>query len=189
MNNKMNLLCNDLLYIIFNNLDFLSKLIFRIVSKNMHLLKIYDFLNINYKYRYKLNNKILLKYPFIKYLDASYNHKINNINHLINLEILYASGNTCGIDNDGIKNINLIELYAYNNSKITNVDHMTKLIKFEKVYPVKINLFQQDIIWNNLDFDGDESLAFLPNNFISELSSVKYKIITPKNNFNIICHE
>ena len=42
------------------------------------------------------------------------------------MEELLASGD-CGIDDEGIKNINLAELSANNNPKITNVNHMTKL--------------------------------------------------------------
>jgi hypothetical protein len=35
---------------------------------------------------------------------------------------LYASYN-CGINNNGIKNLNLIELNATENPKITNINH------------------------------------------------------------------
>ena len=49
------------------------------------------------------------------------------MNHMTNLRILYAKGANCGIDDAGIRDINLIELNATNNFKITNVNHMTKL--------------------------------------------------------------
>jgi len=42
------------------------------------------------------------------------------------LKILHACG-TCGITDEGIKQLNLRELNAYNNSRITDVNHMTKL--------------------------------------------------------------
>ena len=42
------------------------------------------------------------------------------------LKVLYASHKS-GINDEGIKNLNLEKLNAYNNSKITNVNHMTKL--------------------------------------------------------------
>jgi hypothetical protein len=57
------------------------------------------------KYVYKLNDKILLNYPFIKYLNAHHNLNITNINHLKNLIHLNASNS--GINNLGIKNLNL----------------------------------------------------------------------------------
>jgi hypothetical protein len=37
---------------------------------------------------------------------------------MTNLKILYAYGN-CGIDDDGIKHINHIELYSLGNTKIS----------------------------------------------------------------------
>ncbi len=42
------------------------------------------------------------------------------------LEILDASWH-CGIDDNDIQNINLKELYAFDNPRITDVKHMTKL--------------------------------------------------------------
>ena len=50
-------------------------------------------------------------------LDASNNPKITNVSHLHNLQELYASGN-CGITDDGIKGLRLIELDATDNPKI-----------------------------------------------------------------------
>ena len=49
---------------------------------------------------------------------------------MINLQKLNASRN-CGIDNDGIKGLNLIELYVSNNPKITNVNWMKKIQKLD----------------------------------------------------------
>ena len=55
------------------------------------------------------------------------NEKIKNVNHLSKLKILDCSGD-CGIDQEGIKDLQLIEkLYAINNNKIKNVNHLTKL--------------------------------------------------------------
>jgi len=42
------------------------------------------------------------------------------------LQILYAFGE-CGINQKGIEGLNLIKLYARNNSKITNVSYMKSL--------------------------------------------------------------
>jgi hypothetical protein len=93
----------------------------------MHYLEIYDFYNIPSKYLRLLNDKILFNYPFIKYLDASYNLKITNVNYMHKLIELDASGHYCGIDDLGIKNINLKKLKAYYNKKITNINHMYNL--------------------------------------------------------------
>jgi hypothetical protein len=38
-----------------------------------------------------------------------------------------CKGSYCGINDEGIKNLNLEKLNARNNSKITNINHMTKL--------------------------------------------------------------
>jgi hypothetical protein len=119
----------DITYIIFGFLDFLSKIKFRCVSKYMHKLEIYDFNNIPLKYIQLLNDEILLNYPFIKYLNASTNSKITNVNHMDKLIELNASGYRCGINNKGIQKVNLIKLNASDNPKITNVNHMNKLIE------------------------------------------------------------
>ena len=44
------------------------------------------------------------------------------------LKILYCSGNS-GIDQNGISELNLIELYATDNKQIKNVNHMKKTLK------------------------------------------------------------
>ena len=112
---------------ILNLLNFKNKIIMRMACKLFYdKLEIWDFCNIHYRYRNTLTNTILLAYPFIRYLNATYNPKITNVNHLTNLKILWACG-TSGIDDYGIKNLNLIELYAYNNPKITNANHLTNL--------------------------------------------------------------
>lgn len=43
-----------------------------------------------------------------------------------NLQKLYA-WNNCGIGDYGIRDLNLIELYANNNENITKLNHMTNL--------------------------------------------------------------
>jgi len=69
-------------------------------------------------------------------LNCECNPNITNVNHMTNLKELNAS--MCflddpggkggyGIDDNGIKNINLEKLYVSYNHKITNVNHMTKL--------------------------------------------------------------
>jgi hypothetical protein len=48
-----------------------------------------------------------------------------------NLSELYASGNSCGVNDDGIKNLNLEILEADSNPKITNVNHMRNLSELD----------------------------------------------------------
>ena len=123
----MNSLPYDVLqFCILDKLDFLSKIRFRQVCKKFYRLEIWDFYNIDIQYLYILTDNILMGYPFIRKLNASYNSKITNVNYMTKLQVLHA-GNDCGIDDNGIKDLNLIELNAFNNSKITNVNHMTKL--------------------------------------------------------------
>ena len=74
----MNTLHFNVIYLFFGSLDFLSKIRFRCTSKYTHLLEIHDFYDIEIKYLYLLNDKILLNYPFIKYLNAFNNLKISN---------------------------------------------------------------------------------------------------------------
>ena len=113
-----------------------------IYTKIFEYCEIHDELNI--MMTCKLLNKKLkikkLKHPNVsdeilrqeKFIDleelyASYYKKITNVNHLSKLKILYCSWN-CGIDQEGIKDLQLIEeLNAKNNEKIKNVNHLSKL--------------------------------------------------------------
>lgn len=123
--------------IILNSIDFLSQIRLRQVSKQLYLLSIHNFYTIPNKYQQLLTNKILLQHPNIKYLDASNNPKITNINHLPLLQRLRASNKVtftisselCGISDNSMKQcVNLKFLDASDNPKITNVNHCTKLI-------------------------------------------------------------
>ena len=51
-------------------------------------------------------------------LNACSNSKITNVNHMSNLKKLYAE-HGCGINDDGIKYLNLSILHAETNPKIT----------------------------------------------------------------------
>src|SRR3989304_8338023 len=97
---------------------------------NINVINLYD--DIDRKYLRKLNDSILIqqKYANIRYLNAKYNSKITTANHMSKLEILNASslgGIYCGINDNGLINVNLKELNASYNSKITTINHMTKL--------------------------------------------------------------
>ena len=125
----MDILPYDVLqFCILDKLDFLSKIRLRQVCKKFYRLEIWDFYNIDYEYRSKLTDTILMAYPFIRKLNADSISKITNVNHMTKLQVLCACFN-CGIDDNGIKDLNLIKLNTSYNSKITNVNHMTNLLK------------------------------------------------------------
>jgi hypothetical protein len=118
----------DIVHIIFGFLDFISKIRFRSTSKYNNKLEIHDFYNIEKKYLDLLDDKILLNYPYIKYLNARNNQKITNVNHMAkSLTELDASGKLCGISDEGIIDLkNITKLNVNNNFKITNINHMAK---------------------------------------------------------------
>src|SRR5579872_1852020 len=99
----------DLYHIITNYIQFQN--IIKLVQCNrLTNIDIIDFHNVNNKYIFYINDTIISNYKNIKYLNAKYNNKITNINHLINLEILDIDGNYSKINNDDIKNcINIKE--------------------------------------------------------------------------------
>jgi hypothetical protein len=144
----MNKLDLSVIYLIFDNLDFLSKIKFRNISQYMHLLQIHDFYNIEYKYLELLNDEILCNYPFIKYLNARQNHKITSVNYMYNLIALNASGFCCGLSDSGIK-VNLTYLNASGNPKIINVNHMNKLIELD-AYDINCGITDDGIKQLNL---------------------------------------
>ena len=123
---------------IFNRLDFLMQIRLRQVCKWFYRLEIHDMYNIDSKYCRKLTDNILINHPSVRYLDASNNPKITDVNHMTKLQKLEADGNY-GINNDGIKRVNLIELDAYDNPKITDINHMTKLQKLNAGWDCGIN--------------------------------------------------
>ena len=65
-----------------------------------------DLCNIDYNLKRKLTRDIIKKYP--------------------NIKKLYAGGN-CGIDDDSLVGLNLVELNACGNKKIKKINHMTNL--------------------------------------------------------------
>ena len=70
-----------------------------------------------------MNDDILQEYKFAIKLDARDNPKITNINHMVKLKVLRAFAN-CGIDDYGIKKLNLEKLDASCNPRISHVNHM-----------------------------------------------------------------
>ena len=60
-------------------------------------------------------------------LDAGWNARIRNVNHMTGLQILDARL-TCGINNNGLKElVNLRELNLDDNRNVSDVNHLTKL--------------------------------------------------------------
>src|SRR5208283_835913 len=75
-------------------------------------------------------------------LNVRYNKMITDINHLINLKILYANGES-GIDTIGISKLtNITKLSISCNNKITNINHLTNL---QILYANKCNVSNDDI--------------------------------------------
>ena len=119
----------DIWRIIFDILDFKSKI--KLISTCKFLrqnLYIVDLYNIEKKYLEKLTTRILKYYIFrnVVSLDASDNNKINDVSFMKNLKKLNAS-DECGIDQNGIKELDLFELNANYNIKIKDVSFMKNL--------------------------------------------------------------
>src|SRR6185437_9335889 len=114
----------DILQIIVDFSDFNTGLAIIIVNKETNKkLKIKYIKNEN-----KLTDEILKqqKFSHLKVLNVCDNKKVSTVNHLVKLEELNV-GASCGIDQNGIAEINLKKLNASDNYKIKDVNHMNKL--------------------------------------------------------------
>lgn len=126
--------------IIFDYLDFVSKLNLKNVSKysraNFQITDLFgpynadtdDFDSI--PGLHKLNNSILRQYPNLEELYAGGNSFITDINFLTKLKVLccsFCDGAKSGIGDCSIKDLNLSHLFMHNNDQITCVNHMTNL--------------------------------------------------------------
>lgn len=117
--------------IIFDFSDFQTQIRMTLVCKRFHKnFQVIDFLNIPKQLIKKLNDDILKNYKHIQFLNASDNPNVKNVNWITNLKILWAR-NKCGINQEGIKGLNLIELCITNNKSISNVSWMINLKKLE----------------------------------------------------------
>ena len=84
---------------------------------NIRIINLYDILQKN---RNRLDQQIIEqnKYKNVEKLNIDDNEKIKNVNHMKKtLKKLNCNWN-CGIDQNGISELNLIALYAYDNEKI-----------------------------------------------------------------------
>ena len=122
---------NDIIYYcIYNHCDLTTQYHLKQLDTYfydcLHIINLYD---ISTKHKDKLCDEILIKLEHVKYLYASYNTKIKNIRHMVNLRKLNVCNifDECEITDDEIKNLNLVELDASWNSKIKNIGHMTNL--------------------------------------------------------------
>ena len=115
--------------IIFDYCDFKTQINLLVSFKFLHdKLFITGLYNIDRKYLNKLSNSILQKDMFgrITKLDASCNPNITDVTQLISLKILNANYN-CGIDQNGIRGLNLFKFYVDGNTKIKDVSWMKSL--------------------------------------------------------------
>ena len=125
--NVFEYICLDIWQIIFEHCDFLSKVRLTQICKLFHdNLQIIDFWYIEDKFKNKLTDDILKNYKYIIKLDTQNNIKINDVSWMSYLQELDSSYN-CGIDQNGIKNLNLIKLNAHDNTKIKDVSWMSNL--------------------------------------------------------------
>src|SRR5882724_472483 len=115
--------------IIQQQCDFPSQIALVSTTKEFHTdLKILDLYHIDDRYLSKLTDEIL-KYPIfdqVELLDADNNSNITDISFMASLKVLNARHH-CGINQNGIKGLNLVTLNASNNSHIVDVSFMTRL--------------------------------------------------------------
>lgn len=92
----------------------------------------------------KIKNESIASLIQLEKLDCYNNKYITDINTLINLKTLNASGSKCKLGNDGIKQLtNLTKLICSWNFNITKIAH---LIKLEKLYTSDNNISDNETI-------------------------------------------
>ena len=127
------MLSNDILIVIFNLLDLKSQINMisttHYLKNNILVTDLYHQDNIILK---KLTTKILKQKIFmgVTKLNASDNKLITGMFFMKKLKKLCVK-EKCGIDQNCINGLNLIELDAYNNNKIINVSFMSSLQKLQ----------------------------------------------------------
>src|SRR5271163_1032418 len=112
----MEMLVLDIGLMIYDLLDFMSQVNLRLVSKhfaaNYFITNLFD----NVPNRYALTDDILKNYCHVLKLNVGYNPNVNNVNHMVKLQKLYAYWN-CGIDNDGLNKLNGIVMLNVGNNE------------------------------------------------------------------------
>ena len=135
---KRHVLCDDILRIIFNNLEFREKHYFRNASLHFQNHHITDLENIGRKYLNKFNQKIICNYKDAKRLKINWRSFISDVNHMTNLKCLHidtATNDHVSTYDDYfiIKLTKLEELYI-GNCEITSLNHLTNLTKLSVRY-------------------------------------------------------
>lgn len=98
----------------------------------------------------------LKNYPFIKKLD------INN------------GGGDWSVSDDGIKLLNLIELNAFDNYQITNVNHMSNLRVLIASYECNINDDGIKLLTNLVELDASYNSSITNINHLTKLETLTY---------------
>lgn len=93
---RLNKLIPDIIIKINDNLEFISQINLRLVSKFFKICQVTNLIGCYNHYRFNLTNDILKSYPYIIKLDINNYEKITKLHYLRHLQELNASFN-CGI--------------------------------------------------------------------------------------------
>jgi len=119
----------DIWHAVFQHCDLWSQLrLISVCADFYHSFFIIDLYNIPETYRNKLTDLVLRQRKFSRLvqLDIQNNKNVYNISFLTTLKKLRI-GYLCGIEQQGIHGLDLIELYTGCNTNIKNVSLMTNL--------------------------------------------------------------
>jgi hypothetical protein len=118
----MDILPLEIVQEIFHHLDFSDQINFQSASKYFYnSLRIYRLNRVK-----NLNDDILMKFSYLKYLDIHNNPNIYNVYHLTNLQILKATGSMCNLSNVyGCTNLTYLDTSG--NSFISTFNQLSKL--------------------------------------------------------------
>ena len=116
----------EILQYICDFLDAMSQIIFRTINRlNYSVIRITDLYHIPEKYRRRLNDNILRKYQYVKYLYSS--RKITDISYLTNLVELNAPLGTLIGDAQTLLLQKLEKLVAKSNEHFIDINHLQNL--------------------------------------------------------------
>lgn len=116
---------------VFKNLLFKYQIKFKKTNKSNNKFLITDYYCVPESLQIKITNEILKKNPAITALNLNANNKVDDLNGLKKLKILYLGYDTKEkITNESIKNLNLKSLIL-RNENITDLSHMQNLIRLD----------------------------------------------------------
>lgn len=111
--------------VLLTNLQMLTKLSIdgcsRITTINIPTIRILHAKNTG------LTNEGIKTLTNLEELDITDVADITSLNHCINLKSVSIGGKNCGVNNEGILQLNPESLHIWNNLKVTKIAHMTKL--------------------------------------------------------------